>query len=132
MMAPKGVVDGVTWQRISRSVDYFDDLYSLLAEDLNFKGDTESRFISIGNEVTEWRAQLRYSQFLLSKSAVDVFNIHGEVLNPELADIANVLSQKRNLYFKTHASGVKLENVNLTPLIVIEGCVNEDSSDDEE
>ena len=132
MMAPKGVVDGVTWQRISRSVDHFDNLYNLLAEDLNIKEDTELRFTSIGNEVTEWRAQLRYSEFLLCKSTVDVFNIHGEVLNPELADISKVLSQRRNFFFKTHASGVKLENVNLTPLSIIEGSVDEDLSDDEE
>ena len=63
----------------------------VVAEDLNIKEDTELRFTSIGNEVTEWRAQLRYSEFLLCKSTVDVFNIHGEVLNPELADIAKVL-----------------------------------------
>ena len=128
-MAPKGIIDNTTWQRISRSVDYFDTLYSLLSGELDISEETELRLTPIGNEVTEWRALLRYSGFLMHKNETDVFNIHGDVINPELASISNVLSDKRKMYFKMHLSGHKLENIRLNPFLITEGL--EDFSGEE-
>ena len=100
MMAPKGIVDKVTG--ISRSVDHVDKLYSILSGELNIKDETELRFTPIGKEVTEWRALLRYSRFLLNENETDVFNIHGEVINPDMANISKILSEKRSSYYKAN------------------------------
>ena len=52
-----------------------------------------------------------------------------KVINPELASISNVLSDKRKMYFKMLLSGHKLENIRLNPFLITEGL--EDFSDEE-
>ena len=127
MMAPKGVVDKNTWQRISRSVDYVDQLYESLSKELNLKDDTASRITPIGKEVLEWRAILRRSEFLEHKEVDKVFNIHGDEINPELRDISKMLGKKRKWYVKQSSQGVNLENISMSHISV----TNDDDSDDD-
>ena len=131
MLAPKGPVEKITWQRISRSVDYVEELYDKTSDILHLNYEPELRIVGLKDEVNEWRAILRSSRFLEQKDK-NLKNIHGELLNQEIVNLSSILEQKRKDYYKERLNGKNLENIRL-PLIKIhpDEPEYEDSSDEE-
>lgn len=67
-----------------------------LSKELNLKDDIASRITPFGNEVLEWRAILRRSEFLDHKEIDKVFNIYRDEIDPELQDISKILDKNEN------------------------------------
>ena len=127
-MTPKGNVDNLTWQKISRSVDKVDRLHDKVSNTLNFKDVTSSRIVLLGGEITEWRALLRHSEYLEHKNETYAFNIYGEILNSELINLSVTLKGKMAEYWHKHAYGTRLENIWLSRIKVLKSDEEVDNS----
>lgn len=125
-IAPKGKVDKTTWQRISRCIDVVDDVHENTSKLLNVSDEPYQRNILLSNEILEWRSVLRHSKFLCNKDETHVFNIHGEVLNPELKNLSYILEQKRSQYSRDYLDGINLENIKLD---LIRICLEEETEE---
>ena len=133
MLAPKGIVEKGTWQRISRSVDTVDAIHSNVSKMLVLKDYSPTRNILISNELLEWRALLRHSKYLENKENGTVFNIYGQSMGDDMLNISKKLEDKRKDYWKSHVAGVNLQNIRCERLNLGTGFeIEYDSEDDEE
>ena len=134
-IAPKGIIAGTVWQRISRSLDKITGIYDHSCNMLGTSEVTQSRTIILKEETLEWRAVLRHSKFLRNNSEKFVHNIYGEELSDDLIDFPTKLNEKRLLYWNIAKSGVSLENITYNILKATTKSFSEDewsdSSDEE-
>ena len=88
LIAPKGPIQGKTWQMLSRALDSFDTIYDSVSSTLNLKDPEFQRNINLSDEIYTWRAVLRKSCFL-SKENFGNFpeNAFGEQLSIDCVDI---------------------------------------------
>lgn len=119
MMAPQGSVEKTTWQRISRSVDTFDKIYKNIDFQLSLTDETRSRNILLSEEIVQWRAVIRYSDYLKpTKDEQNIYNIFGDALSNDMLNFAVKTKNKRLLYWKQALCGKKLQHITYANLHV--------------
>ena len=66
----------------------------------------------LSNEIKEWRAVLRHSNFLLKhQSPTTAFNIYGEELHIDMLNFAANIKAKRLCYWEERIKEKKLQNI---------------------
>lgn len=107
LLAPKGPVKASTWKMIARCLDEFDDIYSVSCERLKLKTCDESKSIDLRSEVSKWQSVLRSSSFLSNENFTNSpKNIYGELLSPDIVNLAENARKKRtNIWKQVEESG---------------------------
>ena len=116
-IAPKGIVNSKTWQKISRSIDKVEHVIDNAKKNLGISNVNSERNILLENEIMEWRAFLRLSSFISNSKCGFIQNIYGEKLSDDLINLTRNLTNKRKEYF-TAALNIPLENINYENLHV--------------
>ena len=109
MLSPKGLIEKLTWQKISRCVDKVGTIYDNTSRFLDLCDENQSRLVLMSGEILEWRTVLRYSRFLEHTDMQNVYDINGNVLNSQISNLSSLLREKRKSYWKMHAGGTKLK-----------------------
>ena len=110
-IAPKGIVNSKTWQKISRSIDKVEHVIDNAKKNLGISNVNSERNILLENEIMEWRAFFRLSSFISNSKCGFIQNIYGEKLSDDLINLTRNLTNKRKECF-TAALNIPLENIN--------------------
>ena len=118
LVAPKGIVERSVWQRISRSIDKLDEIYSNASKYLSLTSDTQPRVVLLGDEILEWRAVLRHSEYLDVERTDVAYSMTGDILSNDMINLPSKLRQKRLGYWQM-ATNTPLENISYQNLNVL-------------
>ena len=93
-VAPKGIVNSKTWQKISGLIDKLEYVIDNAKKNIGISNVNSERNILLENEIMEWRAVLRLSSFLANSKCGFIQDVYGETLSDDLINLSRNFTNK--------------------------------------